>query len=189
MGIIVLAMAKAKQGEAAFKKIEKVNSELFSLTYGTIVAQLVKDCESMAEVNEQLEQMGYNIGTRIIDEFLAKSGVNRCKDFDDACETVAKVGFQMFLGVAGDVRNQSHGECSICLPDNPLIEFVELPAGNEELQYSNLLCGVIRGALEMVCIKVECRFVRDILHGDNESEIRVKLVEMLQDDFAPDDDD
>ena len=35
---------------------------------------------------------GYNIGTRIIDEFLAKSGVPQCSGFKDACETCAKVG-------------------------------------------------------------------------------------------------
>jgi len=39
----------------------------------------------------------------------------------------------------------------------------------------------------MVCIKVECRFVRDVLKGDDQSEIRVRLVEMLKDDYAPED--
>jgi len=67
-------------------------------------------------------------------------------------------------------------------------QFVELPDECKDLQFSNLLCGVIRGALEMVCIKVETRFVKDTLKGDDQSEIRVKLVEMLQDDYAPDDD-
>ena len=52
-----MASAKQKQGEAAFKKIDKVNSELFSLTYGAIVSQLVHNCENIAEVNEQLDQM------------------------------------------------------------------------------------------------------------------------------------
>ncbi len=37
------------------------------------------------------------------------------------------------------------------LPDNPLADFVELPEEYKgELKYSQLLCGVIRGALEMV---------------------------------------
>jgi len=36
--------------------------------------------------------------------------------------------------------------------ENPLAEFVELPEDSamSELWYSNILCGVIRGALEMV---------------------------------------
>lgn len=36
------------------------------------------------------------------------------------------------------------------LEDNPLADFVELPEQLAGLKYSNLLCGVIRGALEMV---------------------------------------
>jgi hypothetical protein len=45
--------------------------------------------------------------------------------------------------------------CFLCisfrrLPDNPLADFVELPAAQAELRYSNILCGVLRGALEMV---------------------------------------
>ena len=34
--------------------------------------------------------MGYNIGLRLIDEFLAKSGVNACQDFRDTCDVIAK---------------------------------------------------------------------------------------------------
>lgn len=40
----------------------------------------------------RLEKMGYNIGLRLIDEFLAKSGINACQDFRDTCEVIAKVG-------------------------------------------------------------------------------------------------
>lgn len=36
------------------------------------------------------------------------------------------------------------------LEDNPMTDFVELPEGCGKLRYCNLLCGVIRGALEMV---------------------------------------
>ena len=36
------------------------------------------------------------------------------------------------------------------LEDNPLVDFVELPANCSTLKYCNVLCGVIRGALEMV---------------------------------------
>lgn len=36
------------------------------------------------------------------------------------------------------------------LEDNPLTDFVELPESYSGLIYCNVLCGVIRGALEMV---------------------------------------
>ena len=51
--------------------------------------------------------MGYNIGLRLIDEFLAKSGINACQDFRDTCEVIAKAGrsgnpfFLLFRGKLG----------------------------------------------------------------------------------------
>ena len=68
-----------------------MNAELVTLTYGTIVAQLCKDYDSdYVEVNKQLDKMGYNIGLRLIDDFLAKSNVGRCSSFRDTAEMISK---------------------------------------------------------------------------------------------------
>merc|ERR1712118_187651 len=99
--------------------------------------------------------MGYNIGIRIIDEFLAKSGA-MCGSFREAMETVSKVGFKMFLGTVATCTNwatDAQGnatECSLILDDIPFVDYVELPPSLSELRYSNILCGVIKGALEQV---------------------------------------
>lgn len=86
------------------------------------------------------------------------------------------------------------------LEDNPLTDFVELPDKyRNKLNYNNLLCGVIRGALEMVCtiyttnnrlwsnkqvqMDVECKVVRDILRGDDVCEIKVHLKDYLKDEM------
>jgi trafficking protein particle complex subunit 3 len=53
--------------------------------------QLIQDYEDYEEVNKQLEKMGYNIGTRLIEDFLAKSNLGRCSDFKEVGEVVAKV--------------------------------------------------------------------------------------------------
>lgn len=53
--------------------------------------QLIQDYEDYAEVNKQLEKMGYNIGTRLIEDFLARSNIGRCSDFREVGEVVAKV--------------------------------------------------------------------------------------------------
>jgi len=37
--------------------VEQLNAELFSLTYGALVVQLVKDYEDYQEVNKQLDKM------------------------------------------------------------------------------------------------------------------------------------
>jgi hypothetical protein len=69
----------------------KKNAELFAMTYGALVVQLIQDYEDYAEVNKQLEKMGYNIGTRLIEDFLARSNLGRCADFKETGEVIAKV--------------------------------------------------------------------------------------------------
>jgi hypothetical protein len=73
-------------------RIDKVNAELVTLTYGTIVAQLCKDFDSdYVEVNKQLDKMGYNIGLRLIEDYLAKSNtMRRCANFRETAEMIAK---------------------------------------------------------------------------------------------------
>lgn len=72
--------------------MEKINAELVTLTYGTMVAQLCKDFQgNYIEVNKQLDRMGYNIGLRLIDDFLAKSNTGRCSNFKETAEVISKV--------------------------------------------------------------------------------------------------
>jgi len=176
-----------KIGEQTFNKIEKINSELFTLTYGAIVWQLLQDYEdNVEEVNNQLERMGYNIGLRLIDEFLAKSGQGRCRELKETADVIAKIGFKMFLGVTATVVgfDAKNREFSLVLEDNPLTDFVELPEKyKQKLNYNNVLCGVIRGALEMVQMEVECKVTRDILRDDDVCEIKVHLKDYLKDEM------
>lgn len=73
-------------------RVDKVNAELVTLTYGTMVAQLCSDFDNnYGEVNKQLDRMGYNIGMRLVEDFFAKSGVQRCANLRDTAETIAKV--------------------------------------------------------------------------------------------------
>ena len=54
---------------------KKVSGELFSLTYGALVAQILKDYENVDDVNKQLEKMGYNIGVRLVEDFLSRTNI------------------------------------------------------------------------------------------------------------------
>ncbi|ODV85527.1 hypothetical protein CANARDRAFT_198481 [[Candida] arabinofermentans NRRL YB-2248] len=169
-------------------KVEKVNSELFTLTYGSIVSQLCKDLNFNYEaVNNQLFKMGYNIGIRLIDEFLQKTQLSRCTNFRETAEIVSKIGFKIFLNITPIITNWSADSktFSLILNDNPLADFVELPDDGKalkELWYSNILCGVLKGALEMVQLDCEVVFLNDVLRGDESTEIRVKLIQILKDE-------
>lgn len=63
----------------------------------------------------------------------------------------------MFLNITPTVTNWSsdNKQFSLIFEENPLADFVELPddgRAQDELWYSNILCGILRGALEMVCL-------------------------------------
>jgi hypothetical protein len=180
---------KKKIGEQAFKDIEKINSELLSLTYGALVVQLLKDFESVEEVNNQLEKMGHKIGERLIDEYMSKSKTTKpCKDFKDAVESIAKIGMKMFLNINCTPKDWNKEGTQVVLGfiDNPLNDFVEIPEKYKGLNYSNLLCGVLRGCLEVVQMRVECTYQKCPLQGGDQSEIKLTLKEYLK-DIVPND--
>jgi|EP00670_Eutreptiella_braarudii_P014784 hypothetical protein len=183
----------AKQGEKAFERVEKINAELFTLTYGSLVTQLLKDNKDDAEaVNKALDGIGYSMGIRLVDEFLAATSLGACRTFAETAEVIAKVGFKMFLGVTAAVVNigDDGQSFSLVLEENPLNAFVELPEKFKSvLWFSNVLCGVLRGALEMVMYRTECSFVKCVLRGDDTTEIRVQLLEILNENFVSGDDD
>eukprot|EP00002_Diphylleia_rotans_P009565 TRINITY_DN19955_c0_g1_i1.p1 TRINITY_DN19955_c0_g1~~TRINITY_DN19955_c0_g1_i1.p1 ORF type:complete len:187 (+),score=47.80 TRINITY_DN19955_c0_g1_i1:51-611(+) len=179
-----MAAKHVRMGEAALSKVDKINSEVLTFTYGAIVTQLIKDYEDIEEVNKQLENMGYNIGLRLIDELIAKSGIGRCADFRETAEVISKIGFKMFLGISPAIVNWNgeYSEFSLLIDENPLTEFVELPEQYRGLHFSNLICGVIRGAMETLQMKIECKFVKDQLRGDDTTELRVILKEIMADE-------
>jgi trafficking protein particle complex subunit 3 len=66
----------------------------------------------------------------------------------------SKIAFKIYLNITPTATSWAADDKSFSLifDENPLADFVELPEDGpyEKLWYSNVLCGVIRGALEMV---------------------------------------
>ena len=170
--------------------VETINSEFITLTYGSLMVRLIKDYEKPEEINDQLEKMGYNIGIRLIDDFLAKSCLPPPKTFDEAISIITNNALSFYLGVGAKKElvktdnnmidtNQQY-EYRIYFNDNPLNDYVELPDKFKGLWYSNMICGVIRGALEAINIKVECKYTKDTLKNNDTNEIRIKLIEIIE---------
>ena len=65
--------------------------------------------------------MGYNIGVRIIDEFLAKTNINNCSNFKETSDMIAKVAFKMFLGINVEISNFNNekNSFSLMIAENP----------------------------------------------------------------------
>nr|CDS31009.1 Trafficking protein particle complex subunit 3 [Hymenolepis microstoma] len=159
----------------------RMNTELFTLTYGSLVAQIVKDFESDDAINEQLDTIGFNIGEKLAEDFVAKGNSGRCADFKETATQLVN-GFKLFLGFSPTVTklSPSGDEFSLILDSNPLTEFVDLPADHPKLLYSNVIAGAIRGALHNMQMEVDARFVQDQLLGDKVNEIRVKFIRRIK---------
>ncbi|CCC12807.1 unnamed protein product [Sordaria macrospora k-hell] len=113
-----------------------------------------------------------------------------CKDFEN---DYVEVGFKIFLNVTPTITNwtSDNKQFSLIFDENPLADFVELPddgRAQDELWFSNILCGVLRGALEMVQMQVETHFISDVLRGNDTTEMRVTLVRYIDDELPPEDD-
>lgn len=175
-------------GEDIWKnKVEKVNAELFIMTYGVIVQQLCQDFNNdYVKINDNLFSMGYNIGVRLIEDFLARTALPRCPNMVMTSEVISKIAFKIFLNITPlvDNWNSNKDSFSLILVENPLAEFVELPQdARKQLWYSNIICGVLKGALEMVQLDCDVNFVSDVLRGDASTEIKVKLNKILKDEI------
>jgi hypothetical protein len=99
---------------------------------------------------------------------------------------IMKMALKMFLGIPCDTMERSDASYSMSLPENPLAIFVELPPDRQDLEYSQLLCGMIRGMLEMLQYDTECKMVQSQLKGDETNEIVVQLNQVLQDGAGED---
>ncbi|KAI3385674.1 hypothetical protein SNEBB_010608 [Seison nebaliae] len=179
---------------ASRNRVEKqISQDLFTLFYGTFVQEIVKDYEDLDEVNKQLDGIGYNIGIRLIDDYLARKQItDTCKNVQETASHISD-GFRLFLGMVAQTKpifkdpNLFH----LSFNTNPLSEYAELPSTGElnNLNYSQVVCGCIRGALEMVHLMVEVKMVQDMMKGDKCNEFSIKVIGKIPDPVINDEDD
>jgi hypothetical protein len=97
-------------------------------------------------------------------------------------EILSKVGVKMFLGIETELTELAPKSFLPSFPENPLNDFVELPQELREsgFSYSQILCGIIRGAFEQLHLRVLCEFVKDTLRGDETNVIQVDLLGIIR---------
>lgn len=130
----------------------RVPSSLVAHTFGSLVAYLQ---QAGADVDDQLFKIGRSIGSRLIDDFLSKSGLYtgapRCNREVAKMADLTKLAFSNYLGVLARVLEQSEDSFTISLSSNPLEQF--LP---EERLYGRIICGIVFGAFDALQIAVKC---------------------------------
>lgn len=48
----------------------------------------MKDYENVEDVNKHLDRMGYNIGVRMVEDFLARTNAGRCYDLRETADKI-----------------------------------------------------------------------------------------------------
>lgn len=48
----------------------------------------MKDHENVEDVNKHLDRMGYNIGVRMVEDFLARTNAGRCYDLRETADKI-----------------------------------------------------------------------------------------------------
>jgi trafficking protein particle complex subunit 3 len=128
-------------GTILWQKQSKCNAEFFALTYGALIAELLRDIEDPILITNELDRMGHSIGIRCIEEVLAKisslslsqqqsqqqfSISTTYKTFPETSDLI-QTAFRMFLGINTESKATSDTSYTISFVDNPLSIFVELP--------------------------------------------------------------
>ncbi|CAM5100719.1 unnamed protein product [Eretmochelys imbricata] len=96
-----------------------MSRELFVLTYGALVAQLCKDYEKDEDVNKYLDRMGYDIGIRLVEDFLARSAVRKCRSYSETVDVIAQ-GFAVPWPMGAVGSSGQHILWPVPLPAAPI---------------------------------------------------------------------
>jgi trafficking protein particle complex subunit 3 len=161
-----------------------ISTELFTLTYGEIVSQVVKDCEDLPQANDALKLIGKNIGSRLVDEYFAKEKSSRpCRSHKETIEVIATKALPYFIGVSAKVEDYSEAiekkegrkfqviSSKLSIEDNLILANVELPAFLSVLEYQNILSGGLEGCLETLGYEARSQVLADSLKNGGKASV------------------
>ena len=180
-------MSKKTRNDNSLLERKQIKVELLTFTYGTLLVRLTKDIKDINELNTKIELIGYDIGKRLIDDLI--DDYPRGLDPSDQNKLMEKLICQLaqyYLGIIGNYSQTGENEFHLKFTENPISLFVELPESLEGLCYSNIICGIMRGMLEISGFEIKCEFAKDKMKGDDINDLKITLVKLIEERFIDD---
>lgn len=172
--------------ESLYQERKSNKVELLTFMYGALLVRLTKDIKDINELNKKIESIGYDMGKRLIDDIIDDYQRKLDASSNKLMETLISQVSQYYLGIIGTITQTAEKEYHLIFPENPISFYVELPESLNELCYSNIICGILRGLLEISGFEVKCEFVKDKMKGDDVNDIKITLVQLIEEKFIDD---
>ena len=180
-------MSKRIKNDNSLLERKQIKVELLTFMYGTLLVRLTKDIKDINELNKKIELIGYDIGKRLVDDLI--DDLPRNLDQSDQNKLMEKLIThiaQHYLGIIGNYNQAGEKEFHLKFSQNPISLFVELPESLDGLCYSNIICGTMRGMLEVSGFEVKCEFAKDKMKGDDINDMKIELVKYIEERFIDD---
>ena len=179
-------MSRRNQSYDALLETKNIKVELLTFMYGTLLVRLTKDIKDINELNKKIELIGYDIGKRLVDDLIDDFQRVDQSDQNKLMEKLICQLAQHYLGIIGNYNQVGENEFHLKFNQNPISLYVELPESLEGLCYSNIICGIMRGMLEITGFEVRCEFIKDKMKGDDINDIKITLVKYIEERFIDD---
>ena len=182
-----MSRIKGKGVDSIFSERKQNKVELLTFMYGSLLVRLTKDIKDINELHKKIESIGYEMGKRLVDDLI--DDFQRGLDTSDQNKLMEKLIRQLtqyYLGIIGTYNQDGEKEFHLIFPENPISFYVELPESLEGLLYSNIICGMLRGMLEISGFEVTCEFVKDKMKGDDINDLKITLVKYIEERFIDD---
>ena len=179
-------MSRRNQSYDALLETKNIKVELLTFMYGTLLVRLTKDIKDINELNKKIELIGYDIGKRLVDDLIDDFQRVDQSDQNKLMEKLICQLAQYYLGIIGNYSQTGEKEFHLIFTENPISLYVELPESLEGLCYSNVICGIMRGMLEICGYEVKCEFVKDKIKGDDNNDMKITLVKYIEERFIDD---
>ena len=180
-------MSKKNKIENSYLERKQIKIDLITFMYGGLLVRLTKDIKDISELNTKIENIGYNIGKRLVDDLIDDFHKNIDQSNQDKLmEKLICQLTQYYLGIIGKYNQTAEKEYHLTFTENPISLYVELPESLEGLCYSNIICGILRGMLEISGFEIKCELVKDKMKGDDINDLKITLVKYIEERFIDD---